>query len=1138
MFPSTRRGFPALLFVLALFAASANGWAQQVYGGIFGTVTDASGAGVPNAKVTITDQGKGTKYEITTNDTGNYTKGQLIPGTYTVEVEGTGFRKAISRDIVVNVDQNARVDIALELGSVSEQVEVTAAAPLLQSDRADVATTFSAKQLVELPSFNRNFQAYELLTPGTNKLGWQHASSENPQGSVQIMVNGQHFAGTGFQLDGTDNQDPILGIIIINPALDSISEAKIASQNYDAEFGYAAAGIANTSTKSGANSIHGSAFEYLRNNSPGFQSYARNPFNDAEKSSVPPVKWNQFGGSIGGPFVRNKLFYFGDAQLTRRRTGSSVLTAVPTLRARNGDFGEYLDNGNNVIYDPRTGDPKTGQGRTAFPNNVIPADRLSPQALAVIKLLPLPNTVDRSGKVFRNNFVATGSEAFDSNQWDTRVDYFINEKSSAFGRYSYAGYNKSGPGAFGVLLGGPALNNVNFAGTSDVLNQSIAGGYTRTINPTLITDFRFGYVRYRVNVLPNGLGTSPAKDAGIPGLNLDNYFTSGFPGFFIQGDGGTNLGYSLGTNQCNCPLAQREQQYQFVNNTTKIIGNHSIKVGADLRYALNLRVPSDNHRAGELTFANGYTGIADANGKVNQGLGLATFLLGQVTSFNRYVSTNTDAQERQKRFFFYGQDTWRVTPKLQLNYGLRWEIIFPETVNKAGNGGALDLRTGEIAVFGVGGVSMHGIQQANYKQFAPRLGITYQLTHTTVVRAGYGWSYELGTFGTIFGHNVTQNLPVLAPQNLNSPNAFSGVFTLAQGPPAPTFAQPGPNGRFKLPDGVFERARPDTVRLPRIMAYNITVQQQFAKDFSVSAGYVGNQGRHVYWDGPATNFNSPAFVPGVADANLRKPFFQKFGWTQNIDFFCNCANNRYDALQIQFEKRYSYGLSYTGSYTWQSAQGDDGDSYTFLYNRPLGYGNQGWATHHQFVFAPNFEVPFGRGRKYGGGLNRPLDYVLGGWIISGVTTYYSGRPFTPSIGNFPAGFVRPNAGPAGRPDKPTSDPYKGALKNRDQWFIGDRIVNGQLQGPFPAPANNTFGNIGRNTFFGPHFINQDLSLSKTFAITEGMKLQFLGQAFNAFNHANLGDPNGDVTSSDAGRINGLAPNFDMRRFQFGFRLDF
>ncbi len=755
------------LVILLGFTPIAKG--QTVSGSIIGTVTDASGAGVPNATVKITDQNKGTVTTTVTNESGNYSKAQLIPGTYTIEVESKGFRKSVSRDVNVNVNESARVDMAMQVGEVSEQVEVTAAAPLLQTDRADVATMYNTQQLLNLPSFDRNFQAYELLTPGAQRLTWNHASSENPQGSQQIQVNGQAFAGTSFQLDGTDNQDPILGIIVINPNLDSITETQISSQNYDAEFGLAAAGLMNVSTKSGTNQIHGSLFEFLRNNSPGFQDFARNPFNSSENVRVPPTVWNQFGGSIGGAIIKNKLFYFGDAQLTRRRDGSSVKTSVPTLAARNGDLSGYLNGGQNQIYDPLTGDPTTGIGRTAFVNNIIPASRLSPQALNIIKLLPLPNAPGDPGKPYSGNYVASGSRAFDVNAWDTRWDYFINEKSSLFGRYSTQAYNQHAAGAFGELIGGPALDNINFAGVSDVRNQSLALGYNRTINPTLLTEFRFGFMRYRVNVSPNGLGTSPAKDAGIPGLNVDNTFTSGLPAFFIQGDGGTNLGYSLGTNQCNCPLAERESQYQFVNNTTKVFGNHSFKFGADLRFAQNLRVPSDSHRAGELTFNNGYTAnVLSANGNTSGGLGLATFLLGQTTGFSRYYSNSTDAQERQKRFFWYGQDTWRITPKLTVNLGMRWEMIFPETVNKAGNGANLSLTDGLLHVFGVGQTSNHGIQDMNWRNMAPRLGVAYQLNPKTVIRAGYGWSYSLGTFGTIFGHNVTQNLPVLGNQQLNA----------------------------------------------------------------------------------------------------------------------------------------------------------------------------------------------------------------------------------------------------------------------------------------------------------------------------------------------------------------------------------
>lgn len=1126
--------------ILGLLISISPTYAQQIFGTIYGTVTDAGGGTIPNAKVIISDEGKGSIVEVQTNESGNYRRERLLPGSYTVTVEQAGFMKSVLKQVAVNVDAAARVDIVMQVGQVSQEIEVSSAAPTLQTDRADVATVFSSKQLVDLPRFDRNFQSFLLLTPGTSQVGWNHASSENPQGSVQIQVGGQHFSATGYQLDGTDNQDPILGIIVINPTLDSVGEAKVSAQNYDAEFGYVGAGLVNASTKSGTNAIHGSAFEYLRVNTPGFQSFARNPFNGAESAAnggVPPVKWNQFGGSIGGSAIKNKLFFFGDAQITRRRTGSSVKTSLPTAGARNGDLSAYVVAGRNNVYDPLTGDQATGLGRQAFPGNRIPVSRISRQSAALVSQLPLPNfndpSVEPGLRGLVSNYVATGSEVFDSNQWNTRWDYFINEKSTLFGRYSNTTFTRASPGTFGALLGGPALDNINFAGNSDVANRSLSVGYTRVFSPSLVGDFRFGYLRYRVNVTPNGLGTSPAKDIGIPGLNNDPYFTSGLPAFQVRGDGGFNLGYSLGVNQCNCPLAQREQQYQFVGNLTKTVGNHSIKFGADVRRALNLRVPSDAHRSGELTFDGNRVGRVDTNGNVQQGLGIGTFLLGDVTGFQRYVSSSTDASESQKRLYFYVQDTWRINKKLQLNYGLRWELVFPEKVNAAGNGGQLDLSTGNIAVFGVGKVGLDGIQAANYRNFAPRVGVTYQLTPKTVIRAGYGWSYSVGTFGSVFGHNVTQNLPVLANQQLNSPTNFGSVFTLAQGPPSPTFPTPNADGFFRLPDGIAAKARPRNVKLPTVVNYNLTVQHQLSSDLSVQVAYVGNVGRNVFaGDGPNFNVNEPAFVPGVADTNLRRPFFSRYGWTQGIDLYCNCATNNYNSMQIQVTKGSKFGYTVTSSYTYQQAKGDSGDSFTFLYNRPLGRGDRDFIANNQLTISQNFEIPVGKGKRFFGNINRALDTAIGGWQVNGITQYYSGRPFTPNIGDFPSSAVRPNAGPSGRPDIGSKDPYEGALGGRDQFFVGG------LGGAFLIPANSTFGNFTLNSLRGPQFINQDLSVSKAFLVRERYRFTIRAEAFNVLNHTNLGQPEANVTSSQAGRINSLGTGAQMRRFQFAARMDF
>jgi len=1149
-------------FSLAVLLSSADSVkAQQIFGRIFGTVTDATGGAVPNAKVTITDQNKGTDFDVTTNESGNYDKGQLIPGTYTVTVEAPGFNKYKRPDVTVQVDNAAKVDAPLQAGNVSEVVEVTAAAPTLQTDRADVSTTFSSRQLIDIPSLGRNAQAFQLLTPGAVKINFAHASSEDPQGSAQIQVNGQHFSGTGYQLDGTENQDPILGIIVVNPNLDSLGEQKISSQDYDAEFGYAGAGIQNASTKSGTNDFHFTAFEYLRNNSPGFSSFARDPF--SEPNGPPPYKWNQFGGSIGGRIIKDKLFFFADAELIRQRQQGSALTTVPTVAARSGDFSAYLQPlanaplvqdtaGNlvrlqqNIIFDPNTGNPTTGVGRLAFAGNRIPASRLSPQAVNILQYFPSPNTPGSTGSTFLNNYAAQGSIAYDANKWDTREDYFVNEKTSLFGRYSNHQFTNGSQGAFGDLAGGPSFNGARFSGLSNVRNQSIAFGVTHTFNPTLVNEFRFGYMKYRVQVVPNGVGTSPATAAGIPGLNLDNFFTSGLPFFsFQRADRTTDnqytaLGYALGANGCNCPLDESEGQYQFTDNLSKIVGNHSFKFGADIRYAKNLRVPSDAHRAGELSFWPDNTGyIAAVGSNAVGGFSFASFMLGNVSSFQRFVSTSTNAAEHQRRWFFYGQDSWRVTPKLTINYGLRWELVFPEQVNGAGNGAQLDLSTGLINVFGIGNVGVHGVQNMNWANLAPRLGIAYQLNSKTVIRTGYGWAYELGTFGATFGHNVTQNPPILSRQQLNSAANFQTVFTLAAGPTAPPSPAVPLSGQFLLPSGITGIARHSDVRLPRVEAYNFTVERQLAANTSLSVGYVGNTGRHVgtgSGDDFKINANAPAFVPGLSNQNLGRPFYAKYGWTQDIDFFCLCANNQYNSLQVQLKRNFvgSYGVQL--SYTWQDAQGDSADDYTFNYNRPLGRGRESWIPNHQLTISQNLNIPFGKGRRFGNNSNRLVDTLLGGWNLSGVTIFYSGMPLTPNISS------RPNApytGPSGRPDIGSGDPY-AQNQSRDQWFnIGP---NGTLSSAFAVPASNTYGNYGFNTLRGPIFINQDATISKNFRLTERLTWQLRAEAYNLFNHANLDLPQGGATSnvsgSGAGQITAIASGSNMRRLQFAARINF
>jgi hypothetical protein len=1126
---------PLLFLGLVLITGLAHEtYAQAVYGSISGTVTDSQGAVIPDATVTITSTGRNTSDTATTNDSGLFVKDRLLPGTYKVTIEKAGYKKGEITSVVVNVDAQAKTDVMLEAGQLSETVTIaTTEGQVLKTDRADVATTFDARQVSDLPILDRNLTKIILLTPGTQQLQWQHAASENPQGSTQIMVNGQHFSGTGYQLDGTENRDPILGIIVINPNFEAIGETKITSQNYDAEFGQAIAGVVSVQTKSGTNDIHGSLFEFRQND----VLQARNPFTQFQKDPltgqfIPGSLRNQFGGSIGGPIIKDKFFYFGDYQGTRSKIGGSRLLTVPTLAARSGDLSGYGVN----IFDPQTG--------LQFPGNRIPAGRLSQQSQNILKLIPTPNAPGTDNGT-RNNYVAQGSEVFNSNTFDVRIDSRLSGNLNLFGRYSFADFTRNGAQAFGAG-GGQQL--VALGGTSKVRNHSLAIGFDYTLSPSTLVDFRFGFFKYGVNVLPNDFGNKPAADAGVPGLNLDKDFTSGLFEGFVGDRNQDTRAFTFGSGldefagRCNCPLNEQEKQYQFVGNLLKTWGNHTFKFGIDIRRALNLRVPSDNHRSGELTFSENRTGQV-VNGQLQaKGLGIATFLIGDVTFFKRFVSTSTTAAERQWRHFYYAQDTWRATPKLTLAYGLRLDVINPQSVNGAGNGGFPDTATGEVIVGGVGGNNLNGGVE-NSLNWAPRLGITYQLREKTVVRAGYGRSYDIGVFGSVFGHTVTQNLPVLAIQNLSGSNGQEAVFTLAQGPPAftnsfgltappnqggvPNAALPT-SGRFFLPDGVTPRVVNFKQTLPTVDAWNVTVQHQWGNNISIEAAYVGNKGTHVFCgNNPDCEGNQATLVGfGTVPRNNRRLFFNRFGWTQDVLLYGDGGDNHYNSFQTKLTRRFINGYSILAHYTFQRSTNYDRDY--FFIDRKVNYGPADFDRSHVFVLSQLAELPFGRNKRFFANASKGLDYVVGGWQFNSNTTIQSGLPF--NVGYDTSGIS--DTGP-NRPNV-VGDANTGGPRNR---FFDPTV--------FAKPAVGTFGNLQRNALRGPNYWRTDASLFKKFRFTENTELEFRVEVVNFFNHVNLDQPDTNIgnpasPNAHAGVISNTAfgGGDPQRNFQFALKFLF
>jgi hypothetical protein len=1140
---------------------------QAIYGNIVGTVTDPSGAPVPNAKVTITNVGQGVTFATTTNTSGNYQQSHLIVGTYTVKVDAPGFQTFIQHNVAVNVNASAAVNVKLKVGAITQTVTVTSAPPVLQTQKTSVSTLYTMRSVESLPLLNRNFSYLTLYAPGAMEWSSQHAEDENPQGTIQMMINGQEFGGTDYQLDGTDNHDVILGIQVVNPNLDSLSEATVTTEVQDAEFAQSDAGVVIAQTKSGTNQIHGSAFGFRRTD----YLQSRNPFSQSVVNPVtgaflPPTLWDEFGGSLGGPIKKDKTFWFGDYQGTRQRNGGSILVRVPTMAERAGDLNDLGVN----IYDPfsASGALLPPTLRTQFPVNTIPTAMLSPQALKLLSTyIPTPDIPGATGAV--PNYAASGTQPFDTDAFDVRIDQYQTDKLHLFGRYSFQRYSLDSPGAFGNEAGGPNFANIRFAGLSSARTQSLASGFDYTVSPTMLTDFRLAFFRYRVFTDPNGDSTTPAADAGIPGLNMGTSYTGGMPGFFINGAQGSNgsapggfeFGYALGINGCNCPLNEQEQQFQFVNNWTDIHGNHTFKFGGDIRRAMNLRVPSDSHRAGELYFQPAFT-----SGPSGGGTGLAGFLLGYPSTFDRYVSNVTDAAERQTRMFYYGEDTWRATPKLTVHFGSRWEIYFPQTVTCAECGGWVNPTTLETEVAGTPGVGFNGNIRNSLTNFGPVAGIAYQVTPKTVVRLGYGRDFDVGLFGSIFGHTVTQNIPVLAEQSLTPSADYGEVFSFNQGPPPlnpATILQTQPRGITGLPLYPGSVASPHllplAMRLPTVDSWNLTVERQLTSNTSIQAAYVGNKGTHVFaGDGPNYNANTPT-VAGYLTASLpgcpapctfsREPYYlqtydyllsqgystpaaESFAWSQSVGYYGNDSNSYYNSLQIEVNHRFSHGVQVLGYYTLSRCLDYGGPYYSV--NQAIAFGPCDFNQKQNMTLENMVALPFGNGQRFLRNASRPVDYLVGGWTWNAVWRLASGVPFSPSY-----------ISSGSDNDSGVSFPNQignAVLSNRTQshWFATSGVVglaNGQCGGPWCRPQVGQLGDASWDSLVGPHFFQADMSLFKNFKITERVSGQVRMEVYNAFNVANLGQPDTNVDDSTAGEIFGTAANSIMREVDFAVRFD-
>jgi outer membrane receptor protein involved in Fe transport len=1117
------------IFLLATFGLLLHGQ-TAVTGGIEGNVTDPSGAAISGAEVAATNTATAVTETIVTNGDGAYRFPSLIPGPYSVTIKKTGFAEFTRVDIRIDAGIGVRVDAKLPVGTATSKVEVTGEAPLLQTDSAEINETIHPSEISSLPTYGNNITRLSLLAPGVSMPGGQlDLHPENAGEDFNLNINGAAPNANGHLLDGAENTEAIQGLSIIVTPNDAVQQVKLATSDYDAEYGKVAGGLWQITTKSGTNAFHGSAFENYRTS--GFN--ADDHF--SEPSGIPRNIWNQFGGSLGGPVIKNKLFFFGDYQGMRNNLFASGNETVPIDAFRTGDFSSVA--AIDPIYDPATGNAD-GTGRTQIECggvlNVICPNRLSPAAQNLLALLPQPT----SGG-FSSNYQISRPATFDQNQFDTRADYFATSKTVVFGKFSYFRANFNTPTAFGVAgggapLGGPGVAN---AGLSSDHDKSAMADYQHTFSSSLLTDARFTFSRLLISELQPDYNTDAATALGIPNVNLGTVYTSGLPQINIS-DPLTPV--SMG--DFGLPFFEREANFAFADNWTKTKGHHSFKFGGDIGKFFGIR--TDVSGRGTFSIGQSLTQLNDTAtaGSCSTpaagtfcGSGLAAFELGLIgnsavgNGFNRDI-TLVQPQEKFWKSAFYGQDTWQVNSKLTLTLGLRWDYMSPIFTQSGQSDGNIDTATDTLLLTNLAG-KYAGVTTPK-TEFSPRIGVSYRLPYESVLRAGYGRSYYMNADGAGFG---TQGCcwPIKQSQTDVQANTYAPLaYTLDQGPGAPaalpafpsngqiSFAGAPGGSEYFVGVGTYPHSYNDT--------YNVTLEKAFPDQITFSIAYVGNIGRHL-WD----NYNVNLGAPGATPYTSREPFFASFGW--NVpEYQRNNAipgepelRSNYNSLQLHAEKRFHQGLYLLSNFTWAKSLDDgtfgpgDGNGNQFCFS--CNYGPSGTVRPWSWVSAVNYELPFGHGRPFANGLGRGADAVVGGWALSGILNFEAGLPFTPY---YSTSSILLNSPITDRPDL-VGDPHV-AHPNQDEWFNPAAYA--------PPTTLYTFGDAGRNSLMGPGLGLIDLSLTKAFAITEKVHLDLKLDAFNALNRENLGNPNNVVGNANAGQITGIV-DF-RRRMQIGAHLTF
>jgi hypothetical protein len=1092
---------PTIIMVtLAAVFVPAFASAQAVTGTLLGNISDASGGTVPGATVTVTETKTNASRTAVSNETGYYIFSSLLNGTYDVTAELQGFRKVIRQNVKVDVNTTVRVDLSLEVGQMSEAVTVSAETPVLQTDRTDTGRILESKMVTEIPlTFNRNFQGLLVTVPGATRPFRPHSQFFNSQDSLGTEINGQPRMANNTLIEGLDNNQKTGLLAVIIPAPDALETVSVSTSNYDAEFGRSGGAVTNVTLKSGTNDLKGSGFFFGNTEATSASDY----FTHLKA----PTTFAQGGFTLGGPILRNRLFFFGDYQRTIDDLGYVVRATVPTMAMRNGDFSAV----SNGIYDPLTG-AVNGSGRTRFPNNQIPQDRISPIARRLLAFIPEPNIP--GAPLGQNNYQKAQVREKTTDAFDTKINYTVSDKTQLAYRISFQRPVVFDPGPYGEF-GGPA--NDGFAGTGTNKSLSTAVNWTRVFGPTLVMDVRGGVNYYHNVALAQGVGLTSSTDVGIPGANLDE-FTSGLSRILIGGYSSPVLGFSP-----SLPWDRSEQTWSVATTVTKLLRNHTVKLGGEWRHNKDMLLQTQDAGGsrGQFNFNASGTGLqgedASLSGVANS---FASFLLDWPNGVTRDLKVIDEPGTKHAATFLFVHDKWQARSNVTVDLGLRWEYYTPLSgLEGPGSLSNYDPAANVLRVSGFGDTSESVNVKNTFTNFSPRTGVSWRLNDTTVLRAGYGAS-------TIpFPDNrYAFNYPVKQNYSGTAANGFQNAGSMAAGFPAPVLVNIPQNGIIPVTGSLLNSTYdviPPGLREGTLHSWNVAFQRQLPFQLTADIAYVGNRGVNLVMD--IDENASRVYGSG----NNGRPQFATFNRTGTTRVRSNDNKSEYNALQVKVDRRFQNGFMVTNSYTLSRSKDQVNENTTLgtPIDPSLSWSRSNFDRTHNYVLTAIYELPWGPGKRWMG--ESLLGKIVGGWQVSGLFVAQSGVPLN-ITGN---GTV-------------LNTPGNTAFANQN----GDHRVLGGL-GPgelyfdpsvYSLPPAGQQGNMRRNGGpEGPGFWNLDGSLFKRFMFTSGRFAEFRVDAFNVTNSVRWGNP-GTGFSTAAGNTFGqiTGTNGSQRSLRFGARFVF